>query len=100
MRDHASEVSAAGLEVLGISFDTEEENKAFREKFSFPFKLLCDVDRKVGLAYGAASSPDDEYARRISYVIDEEGRIAFAYPKVNPSTHLDEVLRDVRADAG
>lgn len=96
MRDHASEVSAAGLEVLGVSFDTEEENQAFREKFSFPFQLLCDTDRKLGLAYGAADAPDAGYAKRISYVIDEEGRIAFAYPKVNPSTHLDEVLRDVR----
>lgn len=95
MRDRKGEVSAAGLVVLGVSFDTPEENKAFREKFDFPFRLLCDTERQLGLAYGAAKTPKDGYAARISYVIDEEGQIAFVYPKVNPAAHLDEVLKDV-----
>ena len=51
MRDHADRVEAAGLQVLGISFDTVEENRAFAEKFDFPFRLLCDVERSVGMAY-------------------------------------------------
>ena len=57
MRDHADRVSAAGLQVLGISFDTVDENRAFAEKFEFPYRLLCDVDRSVGIAYGAADGP-------------------------------------------
>ncbi len=95
MRDRKDEVQAKGLEVLGISFDTEEENRAFAEKFDFPFKLLCDVDRKVGLAYGAADSKDAGYAKRISYLIDGEGRIQRAYPKVKPDEHLDQILTDL-----
>ena len=97
MRDHADRVDAAGLHVLGISFDTVDENRAFAEKFDFPFRLLCDVDRSVGLAYGAADSADAEYAKRISYVIGEDGRILHAYPKVDPNTHLDAVLGDLGA---
>ncbi len=95
MRDHADRVAAAGLKVMGISFDSVEENRAFAEKFDFPFPLLCDVDRSMGMAYGAADAPDAGYAERISYVIGEDGRILHAYPAVDPKTHLDQVLGDL-----
>ena len=68
--------------MLGIRFDSVGENRAFAEKFNFTFKLLCDVDRTVGLAYGAADSKDAGYAKRISYLIDGEGRIQRAYPSI------------------
>ena len=97
MRDRIADVRARGLEVFGISFDTVEENRAFAEKFAFPFRLLCDVDRTVGIAYGAADSPQAGYARRLSYVIDEQGGILLAYPKVNPSEHLDRIIGDLDA---
>jgi peroxiredoxin Q/BCP len=97
LRDHADRVDAAGLHVLGISFDSVEENRTFAEKFDFPFQLLCDVDRSVGLAYGAADAPEAGYAKRISYVVGEDGRILHAYPKVDPNTHLDQVLGDLAA---
>jgi peroxiredoxin Q/BCP len=95
LRDHADRVEAAALVVLGISFDSIEDNRAFAEKFGFPFRLLCDVDRSVGMAYGAADSPETGYAKRISYVIGEDGRILLAYPKVDPKAHLDQVLGDL-----
>ncbi len=91
------EVRAAGLEVLGISFDSVEDNRAFAEKFDFPYRLLCDTERKVGLAYGAAESADAGYARRISYVIGEDGNVLFAYPKVKPDEHVGKVLSDLAA---
>ncbi len=97
MRDHADRLDAAGLHVLGISFDSVEENRAFAAKFDFPFGLLCDVDRSIGMAYGAADAPEAGYAKRISYVIGEDGRILHAYPKVDPNTHLDQVLVDLTA---
>lgn len=81
--------------MIGVSFDTEAENKRFAEKFSFPFPLLCDTDRKIGLAYGAAESDKDEYARRIAYVIDEEGKIAQAHPKVDATTYPREQLQNL-----
>ncbi len=97
MRDHADRVDAAGLHVLGISFDSVDANWAFAEKFDFPFRLLCDVDRGVGMAYGAADAPEAGYAKRISYVIGEDGRVLHAYPTVDPNTHLDQVLGDLAA---
>lgn len=80
--------------MLGISFDTPEENKAFRDKFDFPYDLLCDVDRAVGRAYGAEQS-DSDYPARISYLIDPEGRIERVYAKVVPAEHPDQVLADL-----
>jgi peroxiredoxin Q/BCP len=78
--------------VLGASFDDADANSRFAEKFDFPFPLLCDTDRKIGIAYGAAESPKDEYAKRIAYLIDENGRIAEAHPKVDPKSYPKEQL--------
>lgn len=69
-----------------------EENAAFAEKQGYPFPLLCDVDRKIGMAYGSAESPSSEFAKRISYLIGPDGKIVHAYPKVSPKTHPEEVL--------
>lgn len=91
------EVRSAGLEVAGISFDSVEENRAFAEKFDFPYPLLCDTERNVGMAYGAARTFDEGYAKRISYVIDEEGKILLVYPEVDPAGHLDTILRDLES---
>ena len=43
--------------IVGISLDSQAENKHFRDKFSFPFDLLCDVDKSLSLAYGAIEGP-------------------------------------------
>lgn len=78
--------------IYGISFDTQEENRRFAEKLGLPFPLLCDTERTVGVAYGAAKSDKDEYASRIAYVIDEEGRIAQAHAKVDAASYPKEQL--------
>ncbi len=78
--------------IAGISCDPPADNRAFRDKFGFPYDLLSDEDRSVSMRYGAAASADQEYPARISYLIDPEGRIARAYPAVTPATHPDEVL--------
>ena len=95
MRDRKSETDAAGLEVLGISFDSVGDNLAFAEKFDFPFRLLCDTEREIGMAYGAARAADEGYARRISYVIDEDGKVLLAHKKVDPKEHLDRILSEL-----
>ena len=81
--------------ILGASFDSEKKNAAFAKKYNFPFPLLCDTDRQIGLAYGAANSAEDAYARRIAYVIDENGKIAQAHGKVDaasyPMTQLESL---------
>jgi peroxiredoxin Q/BCP len=79
--------------VLGISFDTEGENKAFAEKFGYEFPLLCDVDRKIGLAYGACKSPKDRYAARLTYVIGPGGVIEQAIDTKDPGGQAAALLK-------
>jgi len=76
-----------------VSFDSVEDNAKFAKKNDFPYPLLCETDRKIGIAYGAADSPKDEYARRIAYVIDENGKVAEAHPKVDARAYPKEQLQ-------
>lgn len=83
------------MQILGASFDDEAANRKFAEKFQFDFPLLCDTDRKLGMAYGAADDPKAGSAKRISYLIGKDGKIRKAYPKVNAAAHPEELLKDL-----
>ena len=73
------------------------ENAAFAQKYQFPFLLLCDTSRAIGLAYGACDDAKAGYAKRISYLLDEQGKIQKAYDSVSPRSHPAEVLADLSA---
>jgi thioredoxin-dependent peroxiredoxin len=83
------------VQILGVSFDTVADNAAFARKFDFPFPLLCDTGREIGLAYHACDDPKAGFARRISYVIDPAGKIERAYDKVEAGRHPGQVLQDL-----
>lgn len=85
------------MQIVGVSFDPVEANAAFARKHGFRFPLLSDLDRRLALAFGAADGTAARYARRVSALLDEEGRVLRLYPRVNPLTHPDEVLRDLDA---
>ena len=78
-----------------MSFDTPAENEAFAQKFSFNFPLLCDVDRKMGVAYGAADDTKAGNARRVGVVIDPQGKIKEWLPKVDARAYPKEVLERI-----
>ena len=79
------------IQIFGVSLDNENDNKAFAEKFSFPYPLLCDVDREVALSYQAVSSKEDQYAARISYVIGEDGKILESIENVDTTNHSNDL---------
>ena len=82
-----------------MSADAPKKQKKFHEKYSFPFKLLCDENHDVLEAYGAWTLKKN-YGReymgiaRISYLIDEQGKIAKVYEKVKTSEHPKQALAD------
>jgi peroxiredoxin Q/BCP len=95
------------VEIVGISFDTPEDNRAFAEQNGFPFRLLSDVDREVGRQYETARAPEEpspEFAKRRTYLIDPGGMIRKAYRVVDIPAHPDQVLEDfsllARAEKG
>lgn len=78
--------------MLGVSFDAPERNRAFAEKFSFPFRLLSDTSRDVAIAYGAARSRRDRFPARYTYVIGPDGRILEALDTKDPGAQAAELL--------
>jgi len=90
-RDDFKKFEGKNTVILGVSLDDEAGNRAFAEKYSFPFQLLCDVDRKIALAYHAVKNAADQYASRITYVIDENGKIREAIAKVDTKTHSGDL---------
>jgi peroxiredoxin Q/BCP len=94
-RDQINDFEQNNIQVLGISFNDVERNAEFAEKFKFPFPLLCDTERSVGIAYGACADNKARYASRISFLIDEDGNLARVYEQVNPRDHPAQVLADV-----
>jgi peroxiredoxin len=85
-------LSAKNAAVLGVSFDTVEENKRFAEKFNFPYPLLSDPTRAMGVQYGAADSTGAGNAKRVAYVIGPEGKVRNVFPKANTATFAADVL--------
>ena len=73
------------MQILGISFDSVEDNRKFAEKYSFNYPLLSDVDRKIGLAYGATDAGATGGAARVAYLIGTDGKIEKSYGKVKAS---------------
>lgn len=60
-----------------MSFDEAGDNAAFHAKFRFNYPLLCDTERAMGLAYGAASEPGTGgYAKRVGVIIGPDGTIS------------------------
>ena len=95
-RDGYARFQNAGLVVLGCSVDSSDAHKAFIKKYSLPFPLLLDNDKKIATEYGAANGiPILGLDRRITYVIGEEGKILKVYPNVDPAIHATAILGDL-----
>ena len=90
-RDDFKKFEEKGIQVFGVSLDNEKDNKAFAEKFSFSYPLLCDVNKDIALAYHAIKSADDQYAARISYVIGEDGKILESIESVDTKNHSNDL---------
>ena len=90
-RDDYEKFTKKNTVILGVSLDNESGNKAFAEKFDFPYPLLCDVKQKIALAYEAVKGPGDQYASRITYVIGEDGIILEAISQVDTKTHSGDL---------
>jgi thioredoxin-dependent peroxiredoxin len=99
LRDRAPEFKELGVELLGASFDTVEENHGFAEKYGFPFRLLADPDNVVGELYETKRAPVEpmpQWAKRRTYLIDPDGVIRKAYRVRDIEGHPEELLTDLR----
>ncbi len=98
-RDRLGELSALGVRVLGVSFDSQESHRRFADKHALQFDLLSDPKGEVVARYHAKSFMPG-IARRVSYLVDDEGIIRKVYPNVSPAQHAGEIIDDVKALKG
>ena len=96
-RDSFSEFKKRGIEVLGVSTDSEASHKKFTAKYKLPFTLLVDSDHLIADAYGVYGEKKfmgRTYmgVKRMTFLIDEKGKIRKVFEKVKPEEHAREVL--------
>jgi peroxiredoxin Q/BCP len=98
-RDNIFAFNKEGAVILGISVDEVASHKEFAEKHSLPFTLLADSDKAVTRSYGVLKTYMGvmEMARRDTFIIDPQGRIAKHYESVDPEGHSQMVLADIKA---
>jgi peroxiredoxin Q/BCP len=95
-RDNIFAFNRIGCKILGVSLDDETSHKAFSEKHGLPFPLLADTEGTTAEAYGVKGDyMGMTIAKRQTFLIDPEGRIAKHYEKVDPDTHSQQVLADL-----
>jgi thioredoxin-dependent peroxiredoxin len=94
LRDSWDKLTAKGIQVLGVSGDKPEAQKAFRDKFTFPFTLIADDDGKVAAAFGVPAMKPGIF-KRTSFLV-KGGKIAWTMTdKTTTETHADDVLKAV-----
>src|ERR1035437_570515 len=96
IRDMYKDFESNGVKVFGVSADSPESHKKFADKYDLPFTLLSDSKREVIQKYEATKEIFGNLGtKRISYLIGKDGKILKTYPKVDPTTHGVEILKDI-----
>jgi thioredoxin-dependent peroxiredoxin len=97
-RDDLPTLRALGVQILGVSVDNTESHARFAEKCRLPFPLLADHGGAVARTYGSLwSFGPIKFAKRHTFVIDPEGKIARIYRAVQAKAHSRQVIEDVKA---
>lgn len=99
-RDNFMRLKSKRAVVLGVSRDSQDSHRKFKNKYELPFQLLVDSDGKLCEAYGAWKEKS-MYGRkymgieRMTVLIGPDGLIRKVYPKVQVKGHVDQVLADI-----
>src|SRR5438876_2778608 len=90
LRDQMSDLKKDNVQVIGVSFDSEESHQKFIGKYNLNFPLLADTDGKIADAFGVRMSGKN-MAKRVSFLIDLDGKIVHVTDSPNADTHLTEM---------
>ena len=97
-RDDLHKLEALGAQVVGVSVDDVTSHLAFASKYSLPFPLLADASGAVAARYGSIRDLRlFKFARRNTFLIDPQGRIAKVYLSANTSKNSRQVIDDLQA---
>jgi peroxiredoxin Q/BCP len=95
IRDLWSQIKDTSAVVIGVSADDPASHQQFAEKHALPFLLFSDMDHSIAHAFGVPVN--NGRPRRVSFLIDRQGKIAKVFPEVKPQGHGRELLDAIRA---
>ena len=96
-RDDIAILESINVQVFGVSVDTSTSHAKFAEKYTLQFPLLADIGGEVAKKYNALTKLGPlKLAKRHTFIIDPDGKLAKIYRNVNPSAHSDEVITDIK----
>lgn len=96
-RDDLAQIDKLGAQVIGVSVDDTDSHAKFAAKYHLPFPLLADKDGKVADSYGALTNLYlVKIAKRYTFLIDPQGRIAKTYLSVDTSRHSQQIIDDLK----
>jgi thioredoxin-dependent peroxiredoxin len=93
--EHYAEFRAAGITVVGVSVDSIESQQRFAEKCTIPFPLIADRDGSIAKRYGVLGLFG--LAKRVTFFIGPDGRIAEVVSGLSPGPHLRRALERVHS---
>lgn len=98
LRDNYNALNTKGYEIIGVSKDSVDKQKAFHEKYSFPFPLIADTDKKIIEAFGAWGKKkfmgkEFDGIFRYTFLIDENQIITDIITKVQTKNHGEQILK-------
>ena len=97
LRDDLHRLAALGAEVVGVSVDDALSHQAFAKKYSLPFPLLADEQGELARRYGSLRDFGLlRFARRNTFLIDPQGRVAKVYLGADTSRNSREVIEDLK----
>src|SRR5208282_2578149 len=103
-RDSYTAIKKTGVVLLGISADTAASQKKFQDKFSLPFPLLADAEKKIANQFGVIKAKN-MYGRKVkgiartTFVIGPDGKIKHIFNNVKAGGHAEEVLAYLKSVA-
>jgi len=96
-RDDLHRLTALGAEVVGVSVDDTLSHQDFAKKYSLPFPLLADAKGELARRYGSLRDFGlIRFARRNTFLIDPQGRVAKVYLSASTSRNSQEVIDDLK----
>ena len=98
-RDRYEEILSLGAVLVGVSRDSTESHRRFREANQLPFPLIADSDGALGALYGVRRRWTFGIApvRRATFIIDREGVVCRVFHhELAISRHVDDVVRALK----
>jgi peroxiredoxin Q/BCP len=96
-RDDIGVLGDLDAAVVGVSVDDTRSHADFARKYQLPFPLLADPDGRTAAAYDSLLNLGVvRLARRHTFIIAPDGRIAARFDKVDPARHAQEVARTLQ----